>query len=371
MITDQGRQIVAKYILGQAPSFASYISVGCGPKPLLNTDTPSIPSNKEALDFEMFRVPIISKGFIKEGNIEKLVLKAELPTDQRYLISEIGIFPSENNSVAGQFDSKLMVTFTPTEPWVYSDGVNSSAVLYQNIPIDSQNNSASIDASVSDVLFVNSDMNIFANTDRQDRYESPRFLNRALMIKGNSASINSSFVISENSEYLENTNILFNFGQNLPDDEIKVALSVVSKEADYGTSPDLRVVMELHNNLTGGQISPPKASAQFNIPASSLNASRYTILTKKISDFVKDPNFSWSNINMIRIYTSTFSAGTNTLSNEYYVTYDGIRINNLTSTNPLYALIGYNIVKNTDAELVSKIENTSNYIEYRFGISVV
>jgi len=371
MITDQGRQIVAKYILGQAPSFASYISVGCGPKPLLNTDTPSIPSNKEALDFEMFRVPIISKGFIKEGNIEKLVLKAELPTDQRYLISEIGIFPSENNSVAGQFDSKLMVTFTPTEPWVYSDGVNSSAVLYQNIPIDSQNNSASIDASVSDVLFVNSDMNIFANTDRQDRYESPRFLNRALMIKGNSASINSSFVISENSEYLENTNILFNFGQNLPDDEIKVALSVVSKEADYGTSPDLRVVMELHNNLTGGQISPPKASAQFNIPASLLNASRYTILTKKISDFVKDPNFSWSNINMIRIYTSTFSAGTNTLSNEYYVTYDGIRINNLTSTNPLYALIGYNIVKNTDAKLVSKIENTSNYIEYRFGISVV
>lgn len=371
MITNQGRQIVAKYILGQAPSFASYIAVGCGPKPLLNTDNPSIPSDKEALDFEMFRVPIISKGFIKEGNVEKLVLKAELPTDQRYLISEVGIFPAENNSVAGQFDSKLMVTFTPTEPWVYSDGTNSSAVLYQNVPIDSQNNSASIDASVSDVLFINSDMNIFANSDRQDRYESPRFLNRSLMIKGNSASIDSSFNISNDSEYLENTNILFNFGQNLPDDEIKIALSVVSKEANYTTNPDLRVVMELYNNLTGSQIGLPEAVAQFNIPASSFADSRYIILTKKISDFIKDQSFSWANVNMIRIYTSVFDAGTNTLSDAYYVIYDGIRIDNLTSTNPLYSLIGYNIVKNTDAELVSKIENTSNYVEYRFGISVV
>lgn len=371
MITNQGRQIIAKYMLGQAPAFASHIAIGCGPKPLLSTDTPSIPANKKSLDFEMFRVPIISKGFIKEGNVEKLVLKAELPTDQRYLVTELGLYPSENNSVAGQYDSKLMITFTPTESWVYSDGVNSSAVLYDNIPIDSLNNSASIDASISDVLFINSDMNIFANNDRHDRYESPRFLNRALMIQGNTASINSSFAISENSKYLENTNVLFNFGQNLPDDEIKLAFSIISKEANYSTNPDVRIVLEFYNNLTGSVVELPEAVATYSLPASSFANSRYQVVTKKISDFIKDPNFSWANINLIRIYTSIFDAGTSTQSDQFYVIYDGIRIDNLTSTNPLYSLIGYDIVKNTDAEPINKIENTNNYVEYRFGVGVV
>jgi hypothetical protein len=50
---------------------------------------------------------------------------------------------------------------------------------------------------------------------------------------------------------------------------------------------------------------------------------------------------------------------------------DGIRFDNLTSANPLYSLIGYNVVKNTDAEPIVKLENTNNYAEYRFGISVV
>jgi hypothetical protein len=34
MITNTGKNIIAKYLLGQAPAFASYIAVGCGPKPL-------------------------------------------------------------------------------------------------------------------------------------------------------------------------------------------------------------------------------------------------------------------------------------------------------------------------------------------------
>ena len=371
MITNKGRQIVAKYVLGQAPSFASYIAAGCGPRPLLNSASASISATRQSLDFEMFRVPIISKGFIKEGNVEKLVLKAEMPTDQRYLITELGVFPSESNSVAGQYDSKLMITFAPTESWVYSDGQNASAVTYVNSPIDSQNNSASIDASTPNFLFINSDMNIFANTDRSDRYEGPRFLNRALMLYGNTASINSSFAKSASSQYLENTNILFNFGQNLPDDEIKLAFSVVSKTANQSTNPDLRILVELYNNISGSNVGLPKASAQYTLPAATFTNSRYQVVSKKISQFIKDSNFSWANVNMIRIYTSVFAAGTNNISNDYYVIYDGIRIDNLTAANPLYSLVGYNIVKNTEATPIDKLENTNNYVEYRFGISVV
>jgi len=371
MITNKGRQIVAKYVLGQAPSFASYIAAGCGPKPLLNSASASISPTRQSLDFEMFRVPIVSKGFIKEGNVEKLVLKAEMPTDQRYLITELGIFPAESNSVAGQYDSKLMITFAPTESWVYSDGQNASAVTYINSPVDSQNNSASIDASTPDFLFINSDMNMFANTNRSERYEAPRFLNRALMLHGNTASVNSSFTTSASSKYLENTNILFNFGQNLPDDEIKLALSVVSKTANQSTNPDVRILIELYNNISGSNNGLPQAVAQYTLPAATFANSRYQVVSKKISEFIKDSNFSWANVNMIRIYTSTFTAGTNNINDDYYVIYDGIRIDNLTASNPLYSLVGYNVVKNIEATPIDKLENTNNYVEYRFGISVV
>lgn len=34
MITNTGKNILAKYLVGQAPAYASYIAIGCGAKPL-------------------------------------------------------------------------------------------------------------------------------------------------------------------------------------------------------------------------------------------------------------------------------------------------------------------------------------------------
>ena len=39
MITNKGKTIIAKYLLGQAPAYASYIAVGCGPQPLDTEDS--------------------------------------------------------------------------------------------------------------------------------------------------------------------------------------------------------------------------------------------------------------------------------------------------------------------------------------------
>jgi hypothetical protein len=66
MITNIGKTIIAKYLLGQAPAYASYIAVGCGATPLASGDTIGDYSTKTNLDFEMFRVPISSRGFINE-----------------------------------------------------------------------------------------------------------------------------------------------------------------------------------------------------------------------------------------------------------------------------------------------------------------
>ena len=77
MITNNGKQIIAKFLLGQAPAFATHIAAGSGPKPLETGEASLVSASVQSLDFEVFRVPIIAKGFVKEDNVEKIVFKAE------------------------------------------------------------------------------------------------------------------------------------------------------------------------------------------------------------------------------------------------------------------------------------------------------
>jgi hypothetical protein len=72
MITNTGKSIIAKYLLGQAPAYASYIAIGCGATPLDTADEIGDYSTKTNLDFEMFRVPISSRGFVNENGVDKL-----------------------------------------------------------------------------------------------------------------------------------------------------------------------------------------------------------------------------------------------------------------------------------------------------------
>ena len=166
MITNNGKEIIAKYLLGQAPSFANYIAAGCGPKALATGETVSISPTKKSLDFEVFRVPISSKGFIKEGGVEKIVFKAEMPTNQRFQLTEVGLFPSQSNAIAGKYDSKLLVAFTPSEIWSYVKNGSASPVPYLNEALDQDNVLSNISVSQS-VAFINSDSTVFNNSNRK------------------------------------------------------------------------------------------------------------------------------------------------------------------------------------------------------------
>ena len=134
MITNTGKNILAKYLVGQTPSYASHIAVGCGPKPLDQDGTLPDFSNKKSLDFEMFRVPIISRGFVDELGVSKVVLTAELPTQERYEITEVGLFSAASNPAAGAFDSKNIYSFTDLESWKYSSQGSEIPVIYS--PLD-------------------------------------------------------------------------------------------------------------------------------------------------------------------------------------------------------------------------------------------
>jgi hypothetical protein len=374
MITNEGKQLVAKFLLDQAPAYASFIAAGIGAKPLLQEDSVELSPTQKSLEFESFRVPIASKGFIKEDGIEKIVFKSEMPTDQRYQITELGVYPAVNNSVAGKFDSKLLLTFSPSEQWQYVFEGSASAVPYPNEALDDDNELANINSTIEDVLFINSDSTMFNTQLRRNRYEPPRFLNRALMVSGSTSFLSSSFTLSGSPTYIENSNISFDLSGNLPDDEIRLALSLVSKTASENSNPTtVRILIELINNLSGLTIEAPKAVARISLSDSDFkddedNVNRYIVIKRKLSQFIKDANFSFANVNNVRIFTSVLSGGSPT--SDYYIVYDGLKLENLTSENPLYTLFAYNVIKTDDGLPILKKENTSNYIEYRFGIGV-
>ena len=374
MITNNGKQLVAKYLLGQVPAYASFLAAGVGPSVLSINQNVEIPSDKDSLDFEVFRVPIISKGFIKQDGVEKIVFKAEMPSEQRYQITELGVFPAASNSVAGKYDSKLLVSFSPTEQWQNTLNGNASATLYPNRVLDDDNLLGNLDADIEDISFINSDSTMFNTETRKDRNETPRFLNTCLMVKGNTANLGETFIPLENSISIENSNISIDLGKNLPDDKIKLAISLVSKTSSTNLNPDLvRIKIEFVNNISGITTSSPKATLKISLNDSDFRnefnqITRYIVVEKPLSQFTKDDNFSWSNVNFIRIYSSVIVD--NEPSDQYYLIFDGMRLDNVTSENPLYSLFAYNRLKTEDSYPILKQENTSNYIEYRFGIGV-
>jgi hypothetical protein len=368
MITQNGRQIIAKYMLGQAPTFATHIAAGVGPLPSSSVSSEGL-SGKQSLDFEVFRVPILSKGIIREDGQEKLIFKAQMPNDQRYKITELGLYPGTNNVVAGRYDSKMLITFSTGEAWTYADLTGASAVPYPNFPIDQGNTSASININVSEFSFINSDSSIFNNDLRKSRQEPPRFLNRSLLVSGSTSYLDLSYQPIASSRYLQNPSINIDLSQNLPDDEIKLAFSLVGRYANVNTNPqEIKILMEFVNNVSNIDTVPPKASARFSISDSAIGNNRYKVVTKKISEFVTDTNFSWANINLIKIYTSITNEEIPT--SDYFILYDGIRIDNISSINPLYSLVAYNIIETSNQQPVLKEENTNNFIEYRFGFNV-
>lgn len=381
MITTDGKQIIAKYLLDQAPAFATHIAAGCGTKPLLSGDEASISASVQSLDFEIFREPILAKGFVNENGVEKIVFKAQMPTTQRYLISEVGLYPAGTNVIAGKYDSRLLVTFTSAEPWSYVTNGAASAIQFEPDGVLNLTSGSAITNDITTTTkgqFINSDSTIFNTSSRSSRLEQPRLLGRALMVSGSSSYLTlnpgdaSKLVTTSSASYIENSSINFDFSQNIATDKLKLAFSLLSKTASVNTAPDsVRILLEFTNGNTLPGTSP-KAQLSMILSASDFlvdgSPNRYVVVTKSLSNFEKDSNFTFSNINAIRIYTSILVGGVPT--DNYLIAYDGLRIDNVSTINPLYSLVGYDVIKTDDALPILKQENTNNYIEYRFGIGV-
>jgi hypothetical protein len=389
MITTTGKPILAKYLLGQTPSYASYIAIGCGSKPisssydwgtdLENENYQDAFKAKTEMDFEMLRAPIISRGYA-DG---KLVLTAELPTVERYEISEIGIYPAIQNPSAGLADSRTLLTFSTSEKWYSMDSSSATPVELTSITaaLDEESADNSINftengfTEASAAFRASGTNSLFLNSERIARYELPRFLDSSVFILGNGVGMASSvdtdaevlaYTVQSTDNFIALENIQIDLTKNSPADKIKVALSVVNKDG-AGTSnhPDrVNVIIDF--------VTSDNKKSRFGkteLVQSYSSSNRYIVLSQTLAEMSTEAGFLWKNVDTVKIYVSVFDGGS--LSTNHYVSIDAVRLENVSSPNPLYGLVGYTVIENTSAKTFVKENNTQALVEFRFSMDVV
>jgi hypothetical protein len=450
LITSTGKNILAKYLIGQVASYASYIAIGVGSIPKERGEPLQDFSNKKALDFEVLRVPIVSRGYISDDNgITDVVFSAELPTDQRYEITEVGVYPGSSNPAAGVLDSKMLYTFSPTENWKYHTDIQEAGIPVVLTPLNPDAPEQS-NIVIEDKVFITSSNNVtFNNPVRISRYERPRFLDRVMMISGNLSNLQISDGVmqpvpsSDENYYASHIHLTGTrppLDRNSPVDDLRLAFSVIDK--NLGQSEEIDRVRVLVQFASTDSIDPDNfAKMQIDIPGSDFANNRYRVETRTLNDLAKSPTFTWNTINVALIYVSVFgsislaeksvednvatiitdeehgfrvgeivslsgidelfdgdhvitettsstfsfalesenissspvggSAKAIAPSSKFFVALDGLRMENNTAENPIYGLVGYSVVRNRDARPFIKEGNSSNVIEFRFGMDVV
>jgi hypothetical protein len=479
MITNTGKQILAKYLIGQTPSYASHIAIGCGAKPFQTTDVLSSTEidaqyNKTSLDFEMFRVPIISRGYVTlDDGTPNVVFTAELPTAERYEITEVGIYPAASNSAAVNTDSRTLYAFSTTEQWQHHTESAASAVPTITAKLDPADDDI-IDLGIYNdpsVFQTNADNKTFTSLGRIERYENCRFYNNIIAIRGDDgglgrvsiigATVNTGdntvtfktskthdlaigdsiviygfttagfnilpsanklvsaatldtftvpmtitgltdqaitspstvygyavatndFFINSSSSHIHLTGASLSLDNN-ENDELRMAFSIVNRDGSPATvsNPDeVRVFIEFKS--TEGDVSQDALQyANFEISLTNggsyndtetvnFASNRYFVIKKKLDELIKSNGFTWNTVDVVKISATAYVLDSGILkpSSDYYICMDAMRLENISTKNPLYGLTGYSVIRTQNAETVVKAANTTNYVEFRFGFGV-
>lgn len=306
-------------------------------------------------------------------NRERMIFKAQLPVDQYYKMTEIALYPSAVNSLAQQYDSKVISGFLPNENWVLyenSVGIDIPSITRTISNTAGQITEVTFSGSIQPygARYVNADNETFTFYNRKTRYEGPRLYNTSLIIAGDTSVFNNSNLdVSASTNYVQTDNISVDMKKNSKNDYIRLAVCVVSDLENPGSNPhNTRIRLEMLDDVSGAT-----AVMKETLTSSDISSSRYQIISKKLSEFEIGTNFSWARVSGIRIYAQTVdNAGQSTSD---YVILDGIRLDNENTLNPLYGMVAYSRLKNgyNYGQPIEKLENSQGYIEYRMGVNIV
>ncbi len=369
MITNKGKDIIAKYLIGVTPAYASYMAFGCGAQPLTTGDSYGEYSTKDTLDFEMFRVPISSRGYVEEDGVNKIVFTSELPTTERYEITEIGIFSAGGNPDASGFDSRPLLLFTEEEQWQYGNTTFENVSSPITTALDDPLNTNIIATELS-VFQSAADNPIFFKAGRNERNERCRFFNNMIFVKGNYSAIKDITDVTSSlaaKYHIQKTGLSLNLSQNSLSDQIKIAFSLVNKDAASYTNPDsLKIILEFIDS--NNKYARCLIDLVDDGDVIDFDANRYFAISKTLGNFVLEQGFSWATIRTAKIYSCVVTSAA--VVDTHYIAFDAIRFDNVNTVNPLYGLVGYTVVQNADAEPITKSTNTNNYVEFRMALDI-
>jgi hypothetical protein len=173
------------------------------------------------------------------------------------------------------------------------------------------------------------------------------------------------------------TNASFNFNKNAPTDELRLAFSLVSEDPTYSTDPDnVKILVEFSSSDTSSSGESAKFSVNLDNEGFSgdgdetvdFSTNRSFVVSKQLQELSYTSGFNWDVVTTVRVYVSVKSNGA--VSDKYYVALDALRLENTSTSNPLYGLTGYSVMKTDGALPIVKLANTSNFIEFRIAVGV-
>lgn len=359
MITKAGHELIAKYLLGQAPSYASYISFGCG----ADMETPLLPEQileKTELNFELMRVPISSKAYfadpVMNGNIaideRKIIsLVGQLPFDSGMSINEVAVW-SDSSNVLANSDSRMICSFTDKENWMWKNsatGRDSPEYISNALSglLVTQEN-GNIDSSLPSVFACSNQNPTLISGNRMDEGQGTRYLNRNIMMGNGTQTI-----------FIEGKSV--DLSSNSSKDELRFAFAMYpnlgiydSNAAGFGNI-DLKITFmkEPDNPETAATIDlSGQYFGYYNIAKAPLNTLNYGAA------------FTWKQVQMIEIEANTPA--------DWYFAPDALRFDNVSTLNPLYKMTGYTQVLTDDGlshgAIMEHKSGTNSYAEFRFEI---
>ena len=224
MITNFGKNIISKYLLGQIDSYANYIAIGSAGA--------STQVTQQSLNFEAARYPVISKGISIDSNSNRqLVFTAQIDSLDRFDITEIGLYPAAYDSlISNSVGSKILLDFSINELWSYNDASTyNSPLTFISNPLDYGNTTNILDSQADGATTLKAysfdASNSFFTTTRINRKERPRILDSAFLILGDMSTTYNT------GKYVELTG--FNNATDLDNasdsvDELRVAFNVIN-----------------------------------------------------------------------------------------------------------------------------------------------
>lgn len=143
MLTSEGKNHIRRYLAGWVPSIAQSVAYGIGPKAEASGDT--------YLQFEVDRADVVLTTYDFVNN--KLIFKAEIPSEFAGTIYEVGLFSIPVNQLAGAYGSRLIASFdSESEPWTTGGSPATFTTANTRLGLDSLSHTPALSTTTTSQL---------------------------------------------------------------------------------------------------------------------------------------------------------------------------------------------------------------------------